>query len=661
MRGRLRPPRPTLGAAFPLAVMLVALTTWRLSLPSTTFVVLAVGTAYLLARAFLGRRDAMFGANAAGAALLGGLLVLSVAGPRVAPVLVPAGFAYLLVGLGLAENAAVRETAARALRGRGIAPDDGETASSRDRAALGLVLPTCAVAVLLVPIASWTRPVDPGETAAPLSNGGDPSPSTSGAGDESATGGLSSERPDESRPAREDPGLVLLRATPTVHEMSTGWIGPLYLRGLPLVDVVGRRRQDMSRLRAVDDADDGRPDGWCELAPRPHLGDELDLDVRLELLEFAPTGEVIVFCPPATASVELPGVRADAGGAVVARREPGASRLDYRLVARIPSRVPRPRAETRVLGGDPRAARPSKPLPGVLEVAAFRATAESTNDLDRVRAVMRHLRANFVYEKIDGTFEPADGLAKFAAERHGTCLQFAEAAVVMLRTLGIPARIGRGFLLTEWDFDRDCYVGHARDAHAWVEVEFEGCGFVIFDPTPEASDDAPSESAAGVAPTPPPTPETPPPDVASPPIEGPDRLEQTVADVKALLERVLDWIAANAWICAALALVAAAAAVRTLHRRALRLSGAEVRAPTARGPWERLVVELARRGRRRRPSQTETEFAEAVVAVCGEGFRPLLELTARRQATRFGGRPSTAEDERAIDAFRAAVARARTT
>jgi hypothetical protein len=53
---------------------------------------------------------------------------------------------------------------------------------------------------------------------------------------------------------------------------------------------------------------------------------------------------------------------------------------------------------------------------------------------------------------------------------------------VMLRMLGIPARVAVGF--TSGTFDDGTWVVTDHEAHAWVEVWFAGEGWVPFDPTP---------------------------------------------------------------------------------------------------------------------------------------------------------------------------------
>lgn len=68
--------------------------------------------------------------------------------------------------------------------------------------------------------------------------------------------------------------------------------------------------------------------------------------------------------------------------------------------------------------------------------------------------------------------------------RTGYCEQFASAMAIMARMVGIPARVAVGFLeptdLGNGDFE---YSSH--DLHAWVELYFEGAGWVMFEPTPQ--------------------------------------------------------------------------------------------------------------------------------------------------------------------------------
>lgn len=69
--------------------------------------------------------------------------------------------------------------------------------------------------------------------------------------------------------------------------------------------------------------------------------------------------------------------------------------------------------------------------------------------------------------------------------KRGFCVHFASAMAVMLRCLGIPARVAAGFAPGVYDKALKGFIVRENDAHAWVEVYFPGCGWVTFDPTPE--------------------------------------------------------------------------------------------------------------------------------------------------------------------------------
>lgn len=76
-------------------------------------------------------------------------------------------------------------------------------------------------------------------------------------------------------------------------------------------------------------------------------------------------------------------------------------------------------------------------------------------------------------------------LLHFALDaRRGYCQHYAGAMALMLRYLGIPARVAAGFTSGEYDDDREQWSISNHDAHAWVEVWFDGWGWIPFDPTP---------------------------------------------------------------------------------------------------------------------------------------------------------------------------------
>ena len=60
--------------------------------------------------------------------------------------------------------------------------------------------------------------------------------------------------------------------------------------------------------------------------------------------------------------------------------------------------------------------------------------------------------------------------------------QYAPLMALMLRSLGIPSRVVMGFYPEEDAGGSVALTG--KDVHVWVEVPFEGAGWVAFDPTP---------------------------------------------------------------------------------------------------------------------------------------------------------------------------------
>jgi protein-glutamine gamma-glutamyltransferase len=78
---------------------------------------------------------------------------------------------------------------------------------------------------------------------------------------------------------------------------------------------------------------------------------------------------------------------------------------------------------------------------------------------------------------------PGAPLVSFVTQtKAGYCQHYAGAMAVMLRMLGIPARVAVGFTSGTYDGERWTVTDH--DAHAWVEAWFRGYGWVPFDPTP---------------------------------------------------------------------------------------------------------------------------------------------------------------------------------
>ncbi len=66
----------------------------------------------------------------------------------------------------------------------------------------------------------------------------------------------------------------------------------------------------------------------------------------------------------------------------------------------------------------------------------------------------------------------------------GYCDQFSTSLIMMLRTLGIPARWVVGYGPGTYSSSKNAYVIRSVDAHSWAEVYVAPYGWIPFDPTP---------------------------------------------------------------------------------------------------------------------------------------------------------------------------------
>jgi transglutaminase-like putative cysteine protease len=89
----------------------------------------------------------------------------------------------------------------------------------------------------------------------------------------------------------------------------------------------------------------------------------------------------------------------------------------------------------------------------------------------------------FTYSQQPGATPGLPPLVGFVIDtKTGYCQHFAGAMALMLRLLGIPARVAAGFVPGHYKDDFWEVTDH--DAHTWVEVWFRGYGWLPFDPTP---------------------------------------------------------------------------------------------------------------------------------------------------------------------------------
>jgi transglutaminase-like putative cysteine protease len=128
-----------------------------------------------------------------------------------------------------------------------------------------------------------------------------------------------------------------------------------------------------------------------------------------------------------------------------------------------------------------------------------------TDPYDIANAITEWLRNNINYDQTISQPPPnQERIDWFLFDyKKGFCNYYASAEVILLRSLGIPARMAVGFAEGEREVppinippgvssvnippelisEMSTYIVRQKDAHAWPEVYFPGMGWVIFEPT----------------------------------------------------------------------------------------------------------------------------------------------------------------------------------
>lgn len=179
----------------------------------------------------------------------------------------------------------------------------------------------------------------------------------------------------------------------------------------------------------------------------------------------------------------------------------------YTVISRRPVATPESLRESDVFASPPPLVQRYTQLPEVPErvtALARQITAGAPTTYDKVRALEAWMGANTQYSlDIPPLPAGADAVEQFLfVDRKGFCEQIGTSLVVMLRSLGIPARLAVGYAAGERNPFTGLYEVKASDAHSWVEVYFPGLSaWQGFDPTasvPLAGDAGPRTAGSGV-------------------------------------------------------------------------------------------------------------------------------------------------------------------
>lgn len=119
---------------------------------------------------------------------------------------------------------------------------------------------------------------------------------------------------------------------------------------------------------------------------------------------------------------------------------------------------------------------------------ALQIVGDVSNPIAQAFLINQWFSANAIYTLTPGHEVAPDGdpVAPFLfGDMRGYCVHFAHAMVYLYRSLGIPARIGTGYL-TDLSQAKDGHILlRMNDRHAWSEVYISERGWIPFDPQPQ--------------------------------------------------------------------------------------------------------------------------------------------------------------------------------
>ncbi|MEW9701538.1 DUF4129 domain-containing transglutaminase family protein [Paenibacillus sp. SI8] len=145
-------------------------------------------------------------------------------------------------------------------------------------------------------------------------------------------------------------------------------------------------------------------------------------------------------------------------------------------------------------------------LPERVKQLAVEITKTGTNPYDQARLIERYLKEHFPYTNTpdESKGKSKDFVDRFLFEvKQGYCDYYSTSMTVLARSIGLPARWVKGYssgttpipdylrdygALSQFgpDIDPDAagtYTVRNSDAHSWVEVYFDGYGWIPFEPT----------------------------------------------------------------------------------------------------------------------------------------------------------------------------------
>jgi len=122
-------------------------------------------------------------------------------------------------------------------------------------------------------------------------------------------------------------------------------------------------------------------------------------------------------------------------------------------------------------------------LPPAVADTAAEVVGGEVDPYEKAQLLLRHFQTGGYTYSLSPPRGSGHPLEVFLTTKIGYCEHFASAMALMLRSVGVPARMVVGYLGGDYNPNGDYYLVRQRSAHAWVEA-YIGGGWLRLDPTP---------------------------------------------------------------------------------------------------------------------------------------------------------------------------------
>ena len=124
-------------------------------------------------------------------------------------------------------------------------------------------------------------------------------------------------------------------------------------------------------------------------------------------------------------------------------------------------------------------------LPLVVAQKAREVVGSQTDPYLKAQLLLEHFHSGEYTYSLAGPGVSGNPLEVFLSQtKTGFCEHFASAMTLMLRSVGVPARMVGGYLGGDYNASGAYYLVRQRNAHVWVEAYIDGLGWLRLDPTP---------------------------------------------------------------------------------------------------------------------------------------------------------------------------------